>query len=472
MFGPLFGTHGNPIVFLKGDKTTVLFTSNHDEGKYNIYQMTSSPFERAKTEKVKGANTRGFGHVSAKGKHYLLFRGAIHELKGSKADKIDISHIFRRQLKAEFEQMYYETWANMGENFYNETFHGVDWNKMRDKYATYLPKVNSRDNLRRVLNDLLGELNTSHFGFYSNGKEESIYYGTRTMATGIDFDSKNPYQVAGIVKNTPVDRKGISIKKGDELVAVNGQKVDKSQNRESYFTQPSMDKEMALTFKGSAGEYTVKLHPTYYNSINNSRYNAWMADCQKRVDEKSNKRIAYVHMKNMGGGELQHFKEEMVSEGFQRDAIILDLRYNTGGNVHDEVLQFLSQRPYLNWKYREGQNATQPNFAPSGKPIVLLINEQSLSDAEMTSAGFKALGLGKIIGMETYRWIVFTSGKGLVDGSFYRLPAWGCYTLDGKNLEQTGVAPDIELNNNFVDRIEGNDPQLDKAIEEILKELK
>jgi tricorn protease len=434
--------------------------------------MTMQPFEKTKTEKIKGGNSGGFTLRSAKGKHYLLFRGAIHELKGTKAEKINISHKFRRQLKAEFDQMYYETWANFGENFYNKDFHGIDWEAMRDKYASYLPKVNSRSNLRQILNDLLGELNTSHFGFYSNGKEESIYYGTTSLATGIDFDNENPYKVSGIIKNSPADRKGIDIKAGDELVAINGEKVDHTQNREQYFTRPSMDNEMTLTFKNASGEYTVKIHPTYYFGIRNLRYDQWMNDCQQRVDEKSNKRIAYVHMKNMGGGQLQHFKEQMVSEGYQRDALILDLRYNTGGNVHDEVLRFLSQKPYLNWKYREGRLSNQPNFAPSGKPIVLLINQQSLSDAEMTTAGFKELGLGKIIGMETYRWIIFTSGKGLVDGSFYRLPSWGCYTLDGKNLEQTGVAPDIQINNTFVDRIEGNDPQLDKAIEEILKALK
>ena len=90
----------------------------------------------------------------------------------------------------------------------------------------------------------------------------------------------------------------------------------------------------------------------------------------------------------------------------------------------------------------------------------------------MTAAGFKELKLGTIIGTETYRWIIFTSGKSLVDGSFYRIPAWGCYTLDGKNLELTGVAPDIEVRNTFDDNLKGNDPQLDKAIEEILKQLK
>ena len=140
--------------------------------------------------------------------------------------------------------------------------------------------------------------------------------------------------------------------------------------------------------------------------------------------------------------------------------------------MHDEVLKFLEQRSYLQWKYREGKLARQGNFTPSDKPIVLLINEQSLSDAEMTSAGFKALKLGTIIGNETYRWIIFTSGTSLVDGSTVRMPSWGCYTLDGKDLEATGVQPDIKVINSFEDKINGRDPQIDKAVEEILKQLK
>ena len=174
----------------------------------------------------------------------------------------------------------------------------------------------------------------------------------------------------------------------------------------------------------------------------------------------------------MGGGSLETFLEDMVDDAYKKDALILDLRYNTGGNVHDAVLQFLSQRPYLQWQYRGGQKTQQPNFSPSAKPIILLINEQSLSDAEMTATGFKALKLGKIIGTETYRWIIFTSGKGLVDGSFYRIPAWGCFTLDGKDIEKTGVVPDIYVKTSFTDRLENKDPQLDKAIDEIMKELK
>ena len=208
------------------------------------------------------------------------------------------------------------------------------------------------------------------------------------------------------------------------------------------------------------------------SSLNDHLYDEWQDWNQQYVDEKSKNRIAYVHMKNMGMGEYEEFVKDMTRDWYKKDALILDVRYNTGGNVHDLVLNFLSRKPYLQWKYREGALSSQPNFGVADKPIVLLMNEQSLSDAEMTAAGFKALKLGKVIGTETYRWIIFTSGKGLVDGSFYRLPSWGCYTLDGNDLEKEGVAPDIFVKQTFVERLSDQDPQLDRAITEILKDLK
>ncbi|HVV56455.1 MAG TPA: S41 family peptidase, partial [Mucilaginibacter sp.] len=268
------------------------------------------------------------------------------------------------------------------------------------------------------------------------------------------------------------DKEDITVKSGDRLKAVDGVPVDEKQNRNSYFTKPSLDKEMELTFDRGGKDVIIKIHPEADGQLKNNLYDAWVTRNRKEVTAKSKGRIAYVYMKNMGTDALQNFLEDMVDYAYKKDALILDLRYNTGGNVHDPVLQFLSQRPYLQWQYRDGKRTQQPNFAPSGKPIILLVNEQTLSDGEMTSAGFKALKLGKIVGTETYRWIIFTSGKGLVDGSFYRIPAWGCYTLDGKDLEKTGVSPDIYVKNTFVDRLENKDEQLDRAIEEIMKELK
>jgi len=472
--GPGFGDQSSPYVIQKGDKTLVYFSSNYQEGKWGIYRTTLQPFEDPKTEKITGVDTRGFDIAATKDKYYLIAGGNIYTLNidNTKLDKIDISYKFDRDLESEFRQMFDEAWAGLEENYYDGSFHNTDWKKVHDTYSTFIPYLNNRADLRLLLNDMLGELNSSHQGFYSGGSEESKNLHYRTMETGIVFSNDDPYKVESVLKNSNADKADINIEPGDRLKEVNGAAVDEKRDRNIYFTKPSLDKELQLTFDRKGKEIKVKIHPEPAGQFGDDLYDEWIGNNRKVVTEKSKNRIAYVYMKNMGSDALQEFLQDMVDDAYKKDALILDLRYNTGGNVHDAVLQFLSQRPYLQWQYRGGQRSPQPNFAPSGKPIILLVNEQTLSDGEMTANGFKALGLGKVIGTETYRWIIFTTGRGLVDGSFYRIPAWGCYSLDGKDIEKTGVSPDIYVKTGFTDRLENKDPQLDRAIEEIMKQLK
>jgi len=470
--GPNFGSQYLVSVLQKGDKTYVLYVSDHVEGKAALYKTTLEPFENPKTEKISGADGDNVSIVESGDKDYALINSTLYKLNldGNKVDPVSTDYTFRRNLSGEFNQMFYEAWANLQENYYDEKFHGVDWSKTETYYAQFLPYLNNRSDLRTLLNDMLGELNSSHQGFYSFGDDEKTPLSNATMETGIIFDNTDPYKVKYILQGSTADNRDDSVNAGDILVKVNDETIDPSIDRYYYFTRPSLDKEARLTFKRGAKTFEIKVHPQ--SSLYTNLYDQWIENNQKRVDEKSNKRIAYACMKNMGESELNNFIITMTEQLNNRDALILDLRYNTGGNVHDEVLRFLSQRSYLQWKYREGQLTKQSNFAPSDKPIILLTNEQSLSDAEMTSAGFKALKLGKIVGNETYHWIIFTSGAGLVDGSFVRLPSWGCYTLEGKDLEMNGVQPDIKVINTFEDKINGRDPQLDRAIDEITKESK
>jgi tricorn protease len=470
---PALGAQFLQYVYQKGEKISVLYTSNHGEGRNALWKTVIEPFEQNKTEKIAGTDgSFGFGIVEVSDKLYVLSNGNISKLNldGNKVDPISIAYTFRRNLQAEFNQMFYEAWAQMEENYYDGNFHGLDWKKTKEYYKRFLPYFNSRADIRTLLNDMLGELNSSHQGFNTFGDEEAIPLTNRTMETGILFEDNDPYKVKYVVKRSNADRKGIDVKPGDVLLKVNDEAVERNRDRSYYFSKPSLDRELKLTFSRAGQEINVKIHPqaTLFNNL----YDEWIDDNQKRVDEKSKGRIAYGYMKNMGQGELEQFIIDMTKELNNKDALIFDLRYNTGGNVHDEVLKFLSQRSYLQWKYRDGKQSPQPNFSPSDKPIILLTNEQSLSDAEMTTQGFKALKLGKVVGNETYRWIIFTSGVGLVDGSGVRMPGWGCYGLDGTNLERNGVKPDILVINSFEDKINGRDPQVDRAVEEILKQLK
>ncbi|MEI6276848.1 MAG: S41 family peptidase [Prolixibacteraceae bacterium] len=470
---PNFGTQSLQHVTLKAEKTTVLYRSDHAEGKAALWKTVIEPFEQNKTEKIAGTEgSYGFDIAEAGDKMFVLFGGNIYKLnlEGNKVDAINLSSTFRRNLTEEFAQMFQEAWAQMNENYYDANFHGNDWAATKLHYKQFVPFANNRSDFRILLNDMLGELNSSHQGFSTNGDDENIALTNTTMETGIVFDNLDPFKIKYVLKRSAADKKSVDLKPGDILVKVNDKTVDTHLDRNFYLTMPSIDKELKLTVSRAGKMVATKIHPQA--SLRNNLYDEWIDNNQKRVDEKSKGRIAYGYMKDMGQGEIEKFLIDMTQELNTKDALIFDLRYNTGGNVHNEVLNFLSQKHYLNWKYREGALSPQPNFAPADKPMVLLINEQSLSDAEMTAAGFKALKLGKIIGNETYHWIIFTSGVGLVDGSLVRMPAWGCYTLDGKDLEKTGVRPDILVIDTFEDKINHRDLQLDKAIDVILKQLK
>jgi tricorn protease len=457
------------------NRTYVFFISNHENGKPSLWKLTFEPFEKTKTEKIKNADGNDLEIKGYKDHYYSLNNGDINKLSvdQNSLDKVDISFPFTINMNDEFNQMFYEAWADLQENYYNQNFNGVDWKSIRDRYASYLPQLQTRNDFRVLLNNMMGELNSSHYGFSTFGPDEKTFYKTVTAAPGLMFSKTNPYVVDHVIKDGCADVAEVGIKNGDELISVDGVKIAPSRNREFYFMRPQMPDEMTLGFKRGSRTFDVKIHPSTPNEMQRHLYDEWIDENRRLVDKLSDKQIGYVYMKDMGDDALHNFELKMVSDSIEkRKALILDLRYNTGGNVHDKVLQFLSQRPYLQWKYRDGKMSPQPDFAPAAKPVILLVNEQTLSDGEMTAEGFKQLQLGKIVGTDTYHWIIFTSAMSLVDGSSVRLPSWGCYTLEGKNLEQNGVSPDIYVKNTFDDRMNNTDPQIQKAVEEILKELK
>ncbi|GHT29784.1 tricorn protease [Bacteroidia bacterium] len=465
------GSQDGVLVLKSGDKNYLVYTSTH-EGSAGTYVQELLDFDQKPAKKISDLTTPS--SLSYSGKDlYALQGGNVYSvnLDAATAKKIDLKQSFAQNNGNEFSQMFYEVWALLAENFYDPTHHGKDWTAKRDQYARFLPHLKSRRDLRTMITDLLGELNSSHLGFTSNGDEEKKATTMKTYTTGLLFENDAPYKVASILKNSPAYTTDSKIQPGDELVAVNGQAVDKKINREYYFSSPANAPEITLTFSREGKKTDVTLHTGAASTISPALYTKWEDDCRQRVTEKTGGRVAYHHMRDMGDNSLNSFLIDMATDAVHKDALILDLRYNNGGNVHDEVLEYLSRKHHFTWKYRDYQINTHPNVVPGDKPLIVLVNERSLSDAEVTSNGIKTLGLAKIVGTETYRWIIFTSGSSLVDGSFCRLPAWGCYNLKGEDMEATGVTPDVYVKNTFVDRLTGNDPQLDKAIELILSSM-
>jgi tricorn protease len=462
------GNQQSVEVFRKGKKNFLVYASNH-EGAQGVYVQELLDFDQKPAKKISGLTYPASMSYSGKDL-YTIQGGDVYsvDLEAASAKKIELKYRFAQTNGNEFSQMFYEVWALLAENFYDPAFHGKDWKAKRDHYAKLLPHVKSRRDLRSMITDLLGELNSSHLGFSSAGEEERRATAVRTLECGLMFDNDSPYRVAAVLKNSPADVVTQKIQPGDELVGVRGQAIDRCVNREYYFASPAEESEITLTFSRQGTTFDATLHTMPASALSNIFYTMWEDDCRERVKKKTHGRVAYHHMRDMGDGALNRFLDDMVSDAVHRDALILDLRYNNGGNVHDEVLEYLSRKRHFTWKHRNYQQNTHPNVTPGDKPLVVLINERSLSDAEVTSNGIRSLGIAKLVGTETYRWIIFTSGSMLVDGSFCRLPAWGCYNLEGEDMEFSGVAPDIYVKNTFTDRLNGDDPQLDRAIEEIL----
>ena len=465
------GSQGSPYIYTSKGKDYLLYRSM-GSGTPGVFSLEISDPD-AKPKQVKDLNGGTF--FSCKDALYCLASGAIYKVDpaAATATKTEVKKDVEAVLDDEFRQMFYETWAVLEQNYYDVNFHGADWPAVRDYYASLLPYVRTRANLRTLLADLLGELNSSHLGFTSTGSEEKNETRIRTYGTGIVFDNASPYKVAGILADSPADRHGIDVRKGDELIAVNGVRVDKEQNREKYFSGAVPADELKLRFSRGGKEFDVKVHTTTFSNIKTLAYKEWEEQRADIVSDRTGGRVGYIHMRAMGAEDLDSFLLKMHTEVYDKDALILDLRYNNGGNVHKEVIDFLRGQAHFEWAYRDFPKASHPNVAPAGKPIVVLVNEHSLSDAEVTSNGIKTLGIAKLVGTETYRWIIFTSSVRLLDGSTCRMPAWGCYSvIDGSDLENTGVKPDIYVKNTFKDRLEGKDPQLDAAIAEVIREMR
>jgi len=180
--------------------------------------------------------------------------------------------------------------------------------------------------------------------------------------------------------------------------------------------------------------------------------------------------LAYMRIQGMDVPSLRKFQRELWGDAMAKEGLVLDIRGNGGGNTHDALLEALSRPIYMFKQPRDAFRETQPIHSWT-KPIVLLINQNSYSDAEIFPYGFRSLHLGKIVGVSTPGYVIGTYEGTLVDGTHYRIPTEGWYTADGKNLENLGIAPDIYVENTPDDIAKNRDRQLETAVEVLLKEL-
>ncbi|MBN1939929.1 MAG: hypothetical protein JW843_10105, partial [Candidatus Aminicenantes bacterium] len=469
-------TLGNEYEYIYIPKDeTVLFISAMD-GRSRLWKTSLKKKERGKYE-PHPANLENISRLQT-----APSAEALYYLSGGRIGRLDLASgrprpvSFETRVKvdktAEYEQMLGEIYLVLQHYFYDADHHKLNWKELYDRTRPVLKQVREDQDFADYVNMMIGELNSSHTG-YNMARTTRVQEPSGHVGGVWSFDD-GKVTLTRIIKNGPLyDRRDL-VSAGDELAAVDGEALDPARNFWTYFNG-KVGKRVRLTFLNPKTKKTVDVDvkPVEARAENGLFLEEWIDGRKAEVKAKTSDKAAYIYMRAMGMGDLNRFLLELERDAVPRQGLILDLRFNNGGNVHDKVLEALMKPVYAKWQKRGLAETRQSTFGFADKPVVVITNEMTLSDGEMTTSGFKALKRGPVVGAKTYGWLIFTTSAGLMNGGSFRLPWWGCFTLDGKNLERSGgVEPDIPVASDLRDTLAGRDPQLDRAVEEILKLLK
>jgi tricorn protease len=376
---------------------------------------------------------------------------------------IEVDH---RKLRS---QVYHEGWRIMKHRFYDPGMHGADWPAARERYAPLLDHVVDNDELHTVMMMMIGELNASHTGV--SGGPSNLPRTQQTRHPGFDLvaDASGFFKVGHIYRNGPADRDTLKIRTGQFVISVNGNDLKTSDNYWRHLTLAAGSKfNFMLNDKPSKdGAWTVGIEPVA--SMGDLHYARWVDDRRAIVDRLSAGDFGYLHIRAMNAPSLRQFVLDLAANRTKK-ALVIDQRFNGGGGIEQELLAILSGRQY---QYTMGRDAgfRQPRPMNFYGPMVVMQNERSGSNAEMFPAGFRALGLGKVIGVPTAAAVIGTGSYTLLDGSTIRTPGTGVWTAEGENMENYGVPPDVYVDNLPADFLERRDAQLEKAVEVLKGEL-
>jgi tricorn protease len=351
--------------------------------------------------------------------------------------------------------------------------HGKNWDAARAKYEPLVKFAGDRQEVINLVNEMIGELDASHTGAAPAPGSRPGAVSTGNLGVELVPDDKGRYRVTHIFEDGPADKDWVKVSVGDYLIAINGKQV-KSGDDYWPLLNYRLNRKVEVTFNGTPAEqgaWKTRIEPASPQAFAQLRYQRWVNERRAMTEKLANGRIGYLHIQAMNPPSLRKFEKEL-RENKDKEALVIDQRWNGGGNIEQELLAILVQRQYEVWQPRGTESLGRP-FAGFFGPKVVLQNWRSASNAEMFPAGFRALGLGKVIGTPTMGAVIGTGSYSLIDGSTVRTPQVGVYLADDKhtNMERYGVQPDILVENSPEDNLAGRDRQLEAAVSELLKQI-
>ncbi|MDH6392172.1 tricorn protease [Parabacteroides sp. PFB2-12] len=431
----------------------------------------------------------GYMSVAPGGKKALFSRAGryyVMDIPSGKADlkeAVDLSNMkIAVDYPQEWAQIFDEAWRAFRDGFYLENMHEVDWKAMKTKYAALLPYVKTRLDLNYVIGELIGELNVGHSYVNPGETQRAKRIPTGLLGAEISRDKSGFFRLEKILPGaswskdlrSPLTEPGIDAKKGEFIVSIDGVATNTVKDMYALLVgKANVPTELMLNTKPQlAGARKVVISPLE-EEYSLYHYN-WIQENIRKVDEATNGKVGYIYIPDMGVEGLNEFSRYFYPQ-LDKEGLIIDDRANGGGNVSPMILERLSREPYrLTMRRGSSFIGTVPDAVQVG-PKVCLINKYSASDGDLFPWGFRALGLGKLIGTRTWGGIVGISGSlPYMDGTDIRVPFFTSY--DPKTgewiIENYGVNPDIIVDNDPIKEWNGEDEQLNRAIEEVLKELK
>ena len=451
------------------DGENIYFTTALDNS-FDLWKINPRKGETKLVQK----KVMGQMEMDKDGKIYIV--GRMPKRLDPKTDKltnISISGTHKIDHDAERRYMFDYVRRQEREMFYDKNMHGVDWKMMTDNYERFLPHINNNYDFAELLSELLGELNVSHTGGrYSHPASPA---DDRTASLGLLYDMSytgNGWKVEEVVLGSPFNNSKSKVQKGTVITHINGEEITPKVDVAELLNNISGKKTLVGLKNPANGEtWTEVIRPITTSAMNKLMYQRWIASRAADVDKWSNGRLGYVHIKAMNDDSFRPMYADLLGKYNDREGVVIDIRYNGGGRMHEDIEVLFTGKKYLTQVVRGKETCDMPSRRWN-KPSVMVTAEACYSNAHGTPWVYQTMGIGKVVGapvpgtMTSVNWVTMQDPT-----MVFGIPVVGYRTAQGNYLENTQLEPDIKVLVNPGEEIQGEDKQLKAAVESLLKDI-